>query len=85
MNATDSLPTEDLHQNRGSQINGTVIGLSVLAGFIVVGRLVARKIKAIQLQVSDYAIVAGLVGAWAESGTDVYRKFLCLKIHETTR
>ena len=78
MNTTKSSPIVDLHQNRGSQITGTVMGLSVFAGFIVVGRLVARKIKATQLQAPDYAIVAGLVGAWGESGLDVYRKSLGL-------
>ncbi|MCJ1235776.1 hypothetical protein MMC14_003747 [Varicellaria rhodocarpa] len=81
MNTTKSSPIVDLHQNRGSQITGTVMGLSVFAGFIVVGRLVARKIKATQLQAPDYAIVAGLVGAWGESGLDVYLACLGLGKH----
>ena len=65
---TQATPGVDLNDNLGPQIAHITVAMAVLAGIALVGRLICRRMLKLQLTISDYLIVAGLLGVWVYSG-----------------
>ncbi|MCJ1385608.1 hypothetical protein MMC17_008731 [Xylographa soralifera] len=58
----------NLDDTLGPQIARITVAMAVLAGIALVGRLICRRMLKLQLAVSDYLIVTGLLGVWMYSG-----------------
>lgn len=59
--------TIDVSQNLAPSMNTISIIFMVLSAIAAFARLWSRRIKKVKLSASDYLIIAGLVGAWAET------------------
>ena len=68
MGAPSQYSNVNLQDNRGSEIIRAVAIPAALATIAVFCRLVARRLKHLDLRASDYTIILGLVGAWAIGG-----------------